>query len=72
MICKDPLEVISFIRLEMVRRGIKISDLASKLEVSNQNISQTLKTETAPPFAITPSDTVPSVTEIAGNDEIPF
>lgn len=43
MICKDPLEVISFIRLEMVRRGIKISDLASKLEVSNQNISQTLK-----------------------------
>lgn len=43
MICKDPLEVISFIRLEMVRRGIKISDLASKLEVSNQSISQTLK-----------------------------
>lgn len=43
MTCKDPLEVISFIRLEMVRRGIKISDLASKLEVSNQSISQTLK-----------------------------
>ncbi len=43
MICKDPLEVISFIRLEMVRRGIKISDLASKLEVSNQSISQILK-----------------------------
>ena len=43
MVCKDPLEVISFIRLEMVRRGIKISDLASKLEVSNQSISQTLK-----------------------------
>ena len=43
MICKDPLEVISFTRLEMVRRGIKISDIASKLEVSNQSISQTLK-----------------------------
>lgn len=43
MVCKDPLEVISFIRLEMLRRGIKISDLASKLELSNQSISQTLK-----------------------------
>lgn len=43
MVCKDPLEVISFIRLEMIRRGIKISDLASKLELSNQSISQTLK-----------------------------
>ena len=39
---------------------------------NSSNISQTPKTATAPPFAITPSSTVPSVTEIAGNDEIPF
>ena len=47
-----------------------VGDLASSKNSSN--ISQTPKTATAPPFAITPSDTVPSVTEIAGNDEIPF
>lgn len=47
-----------------------VGDLASSKNSSN--ISQTPKTVTAPPFAITPSDTVPSVTEIAENDEIPF
>ena len=47
-----------------------VGELASSKNSSN--ISQTLKTATAPPFAITPSDTVPSVTEIAENDEIPF
>lgn len=47
-----------------------VGDLASSKNSSN--ISQTPKTATAPPFAITPSSAVPSVTEIAGNDEIPF
>ena len=47
-----------------------VGDLASSKNSSN--ISQIPKTTTAPPFVITPSDTVPSVTEIAGNDEIPF